>query len=42
LTAQENVEIALDLKGVRGAAAKKRAAELLERVGLKGKLKPSG
>jgi len=39
LTAQENVEIALDLKSVRGAKAKKRAAELLERVGLKDKLK---
>lgn len=39
LTAQENVEIALDLKGVRGAAAKKQAGELLERVGLKEKLK---
>jgi putative ABC transport system ATP-binding protein len=39
LNAQENVEIALDVKGVRGSAAKKRAAELLERVGLKEKLK---
>lgn len=39
LTAAENVEIALDLKGVRGAKAKKRAAELLERVGLKEKLR---
>jgi putative ABC transport system ATP-binding protein len=39
LTAQENVEIALDLKGVRGAKAKGRAAELLEKVGLKEKLK---
>jgi len=39
LTTQENVEIALDLKGVRGTKAKKRAAELLERVGLKEKLK---
>lgn len=39
LTAQENVEIALDLKGVRGNKAKKRASELLERVGLKEKLK---
>jgi len=39
LTAAENVEIALDLKGVRGSKAKKRAAELLERVGLKEKLK---
>ena len=39
LTAQENVEIALDLKGVRGSRARKRAAELLERVGLVEKLK---
>ena len=39
LNAQENVEIALDLKGVRGAQARMRAAELLERVGLKDKLK---
>lgn len=39
LTAQENVEIALDLKGVRGRAAKKRAGELLHRVGLGEKLK---
>jgi len=39
LTAQENVEIALDLKNIRGGQAKKRAAELLERVGLKDKLK---
>ncbi len=38
LTARENVEIALDLKGVRGSMAKRRAAELLERVGLGGKL----
>ena len=34
LTAEENVEITLDLKGVKGARAKRRAAELLERVGL--------
>ena len=39
LTAAENVEIALDVKGVRGGSTKKRAAELLERVGLKEKLK---
>lgn len=39
LTAAENVEIAFDLKGVRGGAARKSAAELLERVGLKDKLK---
>ncbi|MGQ0540640.1 MAG: ABC transporter ATP-binding protein [Blastocatellia bacterium] len=39
LNAQENVEIALDLKGIRGAKAGRRAAELLERVGLGAKLK---
>lgn len=39
LTARENVEIALDLKGVRGAAARRKSAELLERVGLGEKLK---
>ena len=39
LTARENVEIALDLKNVRGSQAKRRAAELLERVGLEDKLK---
>ena len=39
LTAQENVEIALDLKGVRGSRAGRRAAELLERVGLGDKLR---
>lgn len=39
LTAQENVEITLDLKGIRGSEAKRRAAELLARVGLKDKLK---
>lgn len=39
LTAQENVEIALDLKGVRGGEARRRAAELLDRVGLGEKLR---
>ena len=34
LTAGENVEIALDLHGIRGKRAKLRAAELLEQVGL--------
>lgn len=34
LTAGENVELMLDLKGVSAAKAKKRAAELLEQVGL--------
>lgn len=34
LTAGENVELMLDLKGISGAKAKKRARELLEQVGL--------
>ncbi len=34
LTVQENVELALDLKGVRGGKARHRSRELLERVGL--------
>lgn len=34
LTARENVEIALDLKGIRGSRARARAADLLEQVGL--------
>ena len=34
LTAGENVEISLDLHGVRGKRAKMRATELLEQVGL--------
>ncbi len=34
LSAGENVELMLDLKGIRGAPAKKRAEELLEQVGL--------
>ena len=38
LTAAENVEITLDLKGIRGSRARKRAAELLEQVGLGDKL----
>ena len=37
LTAGENVELMLDLKGVRGAPAKSRAGALLEQVGLAGK-----
>lgn len=37
LTAGENVELMLDLKGVSAAGAKKRAAELLDQVGLGGK-----
>ncbi len=34
LTALENVELALDLRGVRGWPARRRAGELLEQVGL--------
>jgi putative ABC transport system ATP-binding protein len=34
LSAGENVELMLDLKGVKAASAKKRAAELLDQVGL--------
>jgi putative ABC transport system ATP-binding protein len=34
LTAGENLELMLDLKGISGAKAKKRAQELLEQVGL--------
>jgi putative ABC transport system ATP-binding protein len=34
LTAAENVELMLDLKGIRGPAAKKRSRELLAQVGL--------
>lgn len=34
LTASENVEIALDLKGIRGSESRRRAAALLEQVGL--------
>lgn len=37
LTVRENVEIALDLKGIRGRAASQQAGELLERVGLDNK-----
>jgi len=37
LTAAENVELMLDLKGVAGVPAKKRAAELLDQVGLSSK-----
>ncbi len=37
LTAEENVELMLDLKAVTGLRAKKRARELLEQVGLGGK-----
>ena len=34
LTVGENVELALDLKGIRGAKAKEESARLLEQVGL--------
>lgn len=34
LSALENVEVALNLKGIRGTAARKQAVELLEQVGL--------
>lgn len=34
LSAGENVELMLDLKGIRGAAARRKAAELLDQVGL--------
>ena len=37
LTAGENIELMLDLKGVRGAVAKTRALQLLEQVGIGGK-----
>lgn len=39
LTAGENVEVTLDLKGIRGAKARKRASELMEQVGLADKYK---
>jgi putative ABC transport system ATP-binding protein len=38
LTARENVELALHLKGVSGSAARRRAALLLAQVGLEDKL----
>jgi len=37
LTAGENVELMLDLKGISGTMAKRRAQELLDQVGLGGK-----
>jgi putative ABC transport system ATP-binding protein len=39
LTAAENVEVALDLKGIRGGEARRRATALLEQVGLADKTK---
>jgi putative ABC transport system ATP-binding protein len=38
LTATENVEVALDLAGVRGAEARERSCELLDLVGLGSRL----
>jgi putative ABC transport system ATP-binding protein len=37
LSAGENVELALDLKGIRGRDARRRAMELLEQVGIREK-----
>jgi putative ABC transport system ATP-binding protein len=37
LTARENVELTLDLKGIRGAMARRRAGDLLAQVGLSDK-----
>jgi putative ABC transport system ATP-binding protein len=39
LTAGENIELALDLKGIRGREAKRRAESLLDQVGLAEKYK---
>lgn len=39
LTAAENVQIALDVRGERGTAAVTKSAEMLSAVGLSGKLK---
>lgn len=39
LTAQENVELTLKLKGITGSAGRKRAEHLLEQVGLADKFK---
>jgi putative ABC transport system ATP-binding protein len=39
LNVLENVELALELKGIRGATAKRQAAELLDRVSLGDKAK---
>ncbi|MFN7939049.1 MAG: ABC transporter ATP-binding protein [Bryobacteraceae bacterium] len=39
LTVRENVEIGLDLKGIRGGKARERAMELLTKVGLADKAK---
>ena len=37
LTVQENIELALDLKGIRGREARRRSGDLLARVGLSDK-----
>ncbi|MBK9171084.1 MAG: ABC transporter ATP-binding protein [Bryobacterales bacterium] len=39
LSAEENVALALDLKGIRGSAARRRSRDLLEQVGLSDKLR---
>jgi putative ABC transport system ATP-binding protein len=39
LTAGENVELALDLKGIRGSQARRRSTALLEQVGLADKMR---
>ena len=39
LTVQENVEVALNLRGIRGREAKRQAREILERVGLTERLR---
>lgn len=38
LTAVQNVELALDLRGIRGSTARSQAADLLDQVGLSAKL----
>jgi putative ABC transport system ATP-binding protein len=38
LSVEENVRLALELKGVRGSQARRRSAEMLERVGLGARL----
>jgi putative ABC transport system ATP-binding protein len=38
LTAVQNVELALDLRGIKGAPARRQASDLLEQVGLAAKL----
>src|SRR5664279_2377321 len=38
LSARENIEVALDLQGIRGSIAHKRAGDLLDEVGLSDKV----